>query len=248
MKRLLRFLSVLLLLIGITEAANAALWDRGGGLIYDSVLNVTWLQDANYGRTTDYLFPHGNWNGEMAWEDAKNFVSNLSYYDSVRNTTWTDWRLPKTLPVNGTEYNYNSSYTGSTDAGYNISNLGSAYPGSTASEMAYMYYINLGNKGYWDVNGVYQPDRGLKNSGPFQNLQAGFYWSDTEQSQYDAWYFNFYLGGQNSTFKGSYREIYAWAVRDGDVGSTPVPVPATIILLGSGLIGLVGFNRKKRVQ
>ena len=29
--------------------ALAALIDRGGGLIYDTVLDVTWLQDANYG-------------------------------------------------------------------------------------------------------------------------------------------------------------------------------------------------------
>ena len=28
-------------------AAQATLIDRGGGLIYDSVLNVTWLQNAN---------------------------------------------------------------------------------------------------------------------------------------------------------------------------------------------------------
>lgn len=34
----------------VTESAQAALYDRGGGLVYDDVLNVTWLQDANYRR------------------------------------------------------------------------------------------------------------------------------------------------------------------------------------------------------
>jgi hypothetical protein len=33
---------------------NAPLWDRGGGLIYDTVLNVTWLQDVNYANNQSY--------------------------------------------------------------------------------------------------------------------------------------------------------------------------------------------------
>ncbi|PPD33372.1 MAG: hypothetical protein CTY19_07580 [Methylomonas sp.] len=32
----------------IAHSSEAALFDRGGGLIYDSDLNVTWLADANY--------------------------------------------------------------------------------------------------------------------------------------------------------------------------------------------------------
>lgn len=35
----------------VSGVAQAALYDRGGGLIYDSVLDVTWLQDANYAAT-----------------------------------------------------------------------------------------------------------------------------------------------------------------------------------------------------
>ena len=34
--------------------AGATLIDRGGGLIYDTVLNITWLQDANYAQTMGY--------------------------------------------------------------------------------------------------------------------------------------------------------------------------------------------------
>jgi hypothetical protein len=39
-------------------------------------------------------------------------------------------------------------------------------------------------------------------------------------------------------------EYYAWAVRSGDVVSA-VPVPATVWLFGSGLIGLLGIARRK---
>jgi hypothetical protein len=42
--------STLALLAGMvfTGSAQATLLDRGNGLIYDDVLNITWLQDANY--------------------------------------------------------------------------------------------------------------------------------------------------------------------------------------------------------
>jgi len=40
--------------LGILSAgsAQAQLFNRGGGLIYDSVQNVTWLADANYAKTS----------------------------------------------------------------------------------------------------------------------------------------------------------------------------------------------------
>lgn len=41
-------------LMGLAGGAQAALWDRGNGMIYDDVLNVTWLQDANYAKTSGY--------------------------------------------------------------------------------------------------------------------------------------------------------------------------------------------------
>jgi len=38
-------------------------------------------------------------------------------------------------------------------------------------------------------------------------------------------------------------DIYAWAVRSGDVSA--VPVPAAMWLFGSGLLGLIGVARRK---
>src|SRR3989344_6138087 len=87
------------------NTAQASLVDRGGGLIYDTDLNVTWLSNANV-------------NGLMTWGNAMTWASNLSYYDSVRNVTYTDWRLP----------------TSDTCGGYNC----------TGSEMGHLFYTELG--------------------------------------------------------------------------------------------------------
>ena len=40
-----------LLSLGLVSTAEATLIDRGGGLIYDTVLDVSWLRDANYAET-----------------------------------------------------------------------------------------------------------------------------------------------------------------------------------------------------
>ena len=44
-------LPVLALVLAFSGNAGAALHDRGSGLIYDDVLDITWLQDAGMGGT-----------------------------------------------------------------------------------------------------------------------------------------------------------------------------------------------------
>ena len=172
-------------------------------------------------------------------------------YDTVRKVTYTDWRLPNTGPVNGVSMTpepfpggYVSSWNGATDVGYNISAPGSAFPGSKGSEMAYLFYNDLGNKGYYDVNGVYQPGNGLSNTGPFSNFQPYFYWSGTEYAPNTGNAWTFTSDGSQSWNSKSRFPMYALAVRPGDVAA--VPVPAAVWLLGSGLIGLAGITRKRK--
>jgi hypothetical protein len=53
--------------LGFSGAAGAGLIDRGNGLIYDDVLKITWLQDANYAQTSGYNADGlMNWNAAMA--------------------------------------------------------------------------------------------------------------------------------------------------------------------------------------
>jgi hypothetical protein len=83
MNRILISLMTMLLVFGLAISSHAMLIDRGGGMIYSTDMNVTWLQDAKYARTSGY-----DADGEMNWFEAMEWAQNLSYggYD--------DWRLP----------------------------------------------------------------------------------------------------------------------------------------------------------
>ncbi|MDP2787610.1 MAG: DUF1566 domain-containing protein [Pseudomonadota bacterium] len=235
-----RLILALLAGVAMSGAAQAALHDRGSGLIYDDVLNLTWLADANYAKTSGY-----DADGLMTWANAVTWADNLVYHDSVRNVDYSDWRLPTVSPINGTAFNYNYSASGTTDYGYNVSAPGTAYAGGKGSEMAHLFFNDLGNKAYYNASGTPQSGYGVTNAGPFQNLQSYVYWSGTEYapSSGSAWYFYTSQGVQNYDGKGY--NYYAWAVRPGDVAAAPVPEAESYALLALGM-GLTGWLARRR--
>ena len=194
---------VLVLGLDLLGVVQADLLDRGNGMIYDDVLKVTWLKDANYAKTSGH-----DEDGRMTWDEAKTWVEGLVYggYD--------DWRLP-TVSSQRSEggFDYSFSDDGSTDVGYNIS--------SKTSELAYMFYVNLRNKGwndtFGDPSGCAPPKYCLTHTGLFDNLQRYVYWSGIEYERLidRAWTFYTFDGLQNYHSKDN--EFYAWAVRAGDV-------------------------------
>jgi hypothetical protein len=186
---------------------------------YDTDLDITWLANANYAGTS------------MNWTTANAWAAGLNPYSSGI----TGWRLP-TVTDTGTS-GCNFAYTG-TDCGYNVD--------TATGEMAHMFYVTLSDKAYFDTSGSPQAGYGMTNTGPFSNVQSGYYyWSATEYAPSTnlAWLFDTANGLQDSD--GKAYSLYAWAVHSGDVGATTVPVPAAVWLFGSGLLGLIGVARRK---
>jgi hypothetical protein len=223
-----------LLILLAAGQVNAALIDRGGGLIYDTVLDVTWLQDADYSKTSGY-----DSDGRMNWNTATAWADGLTYYDTVRDTLWDDWRLPTVVDTGSSGCDF--SYSG-TDCGFNVD--------TSSSEMASLFYDALGNLGAHDTDGSeFQADSWFTHTGPFINLQSiSYYWTGLEYAPIPstAWYFDFRTGLQGGSSDKSTNEHFAWAVRDGDVAE--VPEPSIIILMLTGIIGIGFIGRRKALS
>jgi len=93
MRNIMLIVVLILVFTGYIFSPNAELINRGGGLIYDTDLDITWMQDANYANTSNYQGTN-HINGQMQWEDAKIWAGSLVYQG------YNDWRLPK-MEING---------------------------------------------------------------------------------------------------------------------------------------------------
>lgn len=231
-------------LCALAGSAQATLFDRGGGLIYDDVFNVTWLQDPYYARTSGY-----DADGKMGWTQAKDWVANLSYHDSVRGVDYTDWRLPQMHPF---PTSCSNSYDGG-DCGANVN--------TARSELAYMFYVSFGNISPFDSSGQQLPygtpwglvddpasndDESMFINMPYGAGTAGSaFWMDASYSQNFAWFFDLSNGFQSVTYK-SFDYLVPWAVRDGDVAavSAEIPEPSTLALSALLFVGLVRVRRR----
>ncbi|HEU4781114.1 MAG TPA: PEP-CTERM sorting domain-containing protein [Steroidobacteraceae bacterium] len=202
-----------------SAVSQAALIDRGGGLIYDDVLDVTWLQDVRYAVTTGAA-PYGS----LTWGEAKDFIDTLAYVDTARGVVWDDWRLPQVFDA-GAE-------------GYDLT--------GASSELAYMYYVNLGYEPDYDPHTWDPPPPSNGAYNPFINMSYRAYWTGTAgEFAGRAWYQHFHFGFGGVTGTDDYHQV--WAVRDGDVAGavSSVPEPGTLGLFGAAL-GLAGFLRRRR--
>ena len=90
----------------------------------------------------------------------------------------------------------------------------------TGSEMGHLYYNELGGVGYPVLATVHNDNYNL-----FSNIVQSSYFSGTEY-QGTGGARNFYFDTGNQGAGGIYNVSYAWAVRDGQVSTVPVPAAA----------------------
>ncbi len=224
--RVAHFAGILVLFQGVSDAALLGRLPLTPGetdyqAYYDNVLNITWLANANLAATQNFgvagVAPSGamNWTTAQAWITALNASSHLGV---------STWRLPVVRPVNGSAFNYATSFNGSTDVSYNIGGPGTVYAGSTGSEMSHLYYNTLANRGYCQPASpsgcIPQVGYGLTNVGPFSGLGPRHYWSGTAYApdSSKAWFFAFDDGSQWGPDKSTSKS--AWPVMAGDIGQS----------------------------
>ncbi len=223
----LKTLGTLTLLTCLSSPAHATLMavSIGGGTnnaVYDDVLNITWLANANLAVTNQFGLSLSTSvsddtantvgsTGRMTWNNANAWITAMNNDGSNGYLGVDTWRQPEVNAVNGSSFNTTFTYDGSTDSGYNISapvnatsNPFGQSPGSTASELSYHYYNNLGGVAaqHRDAgsnivtlsSSVYGVDDATNtaNLALFSNILNSVYWTDTEvaSGSSSAFFFN----------------------------------------------------------
>ncbi len=233
-------LAVGLLMSLTTLTAEASLTSYTGvggvGLVYSSVSNVTWTQDANLFKTLydannnlinliTAVTPSYN---DPSYLGAQAIGDGGAIDDFDTSTGRLSWWGAKAF----TNYLNNINYAGSNQWRLPSSNAIIGY-NQTGSQFGQLFYTELGgtagNKIPYTAN--------------FTNEQASVYWLAQEYAAYPdlAWGFSTDNGIQGIINNKS-NQYYAWAVSPGQVSA--VPVPGAIWLMGTGLLGLLGLKRR----
>ena len=259
------------LLVGslASTAAQAALVDRGGGLIYDTVRDITWLQTATGARDIDgFISTVPNNQGEflpvgasLRYLDAVIWIDQFEY-TNANGATLTNWRLPRLDLLNP---------DGQVSADFCVANDGSCDRGfnTTNGDLGALYYGGLNNVGEFFADGtptgicVNNPNFPPPLDAFFRTCTSNYSFIDPltgelvtfEGAAGLAWYeipvglesttflFNMTFGNQDGPFNPGNSLRKAWAVHDGDIAAV-IPVPAAVWLFASGL-GLLGWLRRR---
>ena len=183
-------------------------------------------------------------------------LGGQAYYDPTTNLTWlADANYAKTTnsslvsdPFGGMTWDNAKIWASNLNVGgvtgWRLPTITTPVYGGSCNgyscyqgEMNYLIYAELGNTGSF-----------ITNPGPFSNIKTFEpYWTSTEwtyEPSPGTYAYNYTMGGGTGyTDTGS--SGFAWAVHTGDISA--VPLPAAAWVFSSGLIGLIGVARRKKV-
>ena len=169
----------------------------------------------------------------LSWIANANLAATDSFVSGIASNGSMNWYTAKSWiaamdAANYLGYSDWSLPTSDTCAGYNC----------TSSQMGNLFYNGLGQQSYQSITTNHNANYSL-----FNNVQSNFYWSGTEYAPdpYGAWYFFTSIGYQSAY--GKNYNMFALAVRPGQVSA--VPEPSTALMFGVGLLALIGVGRRR---
>ncbi|WP_296595649.1 PEPxxWA-CTERM sorting domain-containing protein [Phenylobacterium sp.] len=241
----------------LATPASAALLARPGGFYYDTVLDITWMGDANYAKTIGFSDT-----GLVSQQGASYLADGYLYFNEATKVLYSDWRLPTLGPDVGDYDPLLPGAGGQVPNGQGAVGTGWGTPEDSGiySELGWMYYANLGGQPRCVLVGPgpceFNPNYGLPDlvggpdKGPFANLQLDFYWTDTKVVNDDIyWAFTFDDGNQNPRAPRQGRDAvsYVWLVHDGDIAAVPEPATWALMIAGFGMVG-AALRRRRTAQ
>ena len=208
-------------LIFLQSAVNATLIDRSKGLIYDDVLDITWMQDANYAKTSGY-----DTDGIMTWGETMDWASKVVY------AGYGGWRLPSALHSDGSGPCLGDNCTDSEFGHIMLADRLVISPEGT-------YFNNI-------QSGLSLPSPGYWTSTEYSSSEA-WVWG---VSRFEHLYSRKLLDDVNPFGNAYELSIYGWAVHDGDVASNVGLIdtllgPYTLALLSLGFVVIVLVRHRK---
>ena len=193
-----------------SSLSQAAFIDAGGGMVYDTELNVTWLKDADYAMTAGY-----DADGLMNWDSAVTWASSLTVGGV------TGWRLP--------------TMTTSSGGGPRPNENGQDITGATTdNEFGWLWY-QLNGGAYITESTDISPFINLPFQGGSWQPSDEWYWT-SEESGANAWRMSMNCACWDDGSNKLTAEWHAWAVHDGNVAG--VPEPSALLLMAGGLAGI----------
>jgi hypothetical protein len=222
MKRIMVLLVAFVMVFGLAAQSRASLTVIGNGTITSDGLGDA-SGSNGVGGTYQLIYESGQnitWLDYSAtpatWQNQVNWANNLAV--SYNGQNLTGWSLPKTVDSSSSSVNN---------------------PPSSSSQMAYLYFTDLGNTGWPNIG------MGLNNVGPFKNLVSSLsscYWSGTAYSANANLAWGFGTGDGLQGLLNTDGVGYGLAVLPGDAAA-PTPIPGTMVLFGPGLMGLAGWRK-----